>query len=70
MKLTRKSLDYPKDEFTRINFAWSDRRRQLSARLAAGSEDVAAGKRITVHGAGESTTRELQFQRRPIEIEL
>ncbi|HMJ60489.1 MAG TPA: TIM-barrel domain-containing protein, partial [Bryobacteraceae bacterium] len=66
-----KSFDYRKGEFTRVNFAWNDRKRRLSARLASGSKMLASATRnFVVHVAGESVTREFVFQGRPVEVKL
>ncbi len=65
------SFDYRKREFMRVNFAWNDRRRRLSARLGAGSKMLGPARRtFVVHVAGESVTRELVFQGRPVEVRL
>jgi alpha-glucosidase (family GH31 glycosyl hydrolase) len=66
-----KSFDYRKGEFTRVNFVWNDRKRQLSAHLAGGSKMLASSTRnFVVRVAGESVAREFVFQGRPVEIKL
>ncbi len=66
-----KSFNYRKGEFTRVNFAWKDRERRLSATLAAGSKTLGSSNRnFVVHVAGESITREFVFQGHPVEIKL
>jgi alpha-glucosidase/alpha-D-xyloside xylohydrolase len=66
-----KSFDFRKGEFMRVNIAWNDRQRRLSMRLANGSKMLPPAKRnIVVHVAGESVTREVVFEGRPIEVKL
>jgi alpha-glucosidase/alpha-D-xyloside xylohydrolase len=66
-----KTFDHRKGEFMRINLAWNDRQRRLSARLASGSKMIGtASRNFVVRIAGESATREFQFHGRPIEIKL
>jgi alpha-glucosidase (family GH31 glycosyl hydrolase) len=66
-----KSFDYRKGESMRMNLAWDDRQRRLSARLARGSKMWGpAGRRYVVHRAGESATREFVFEGGPVELKL
>jgi alpha-glucosidase/alpha-D-xyloside xylohydrolase len=66
-----KTFDYRKGEFTRIQLAWGDRERRLSARLGAGSKLAGPARRnFVVHVAGESATRDFSFQQRPVDIKL
>ncbi len=65
------TFNYRKGEFMRVNFAWNDRRRRLSMRLASGSKMMGAGKRhVAVRVAGESTSREVVFEGRAVEVKL
>ena len=66
-----KTFDYRKGEYMRMDAAWKDRQRRLSLRLAKGSRVLGAAKRnIVVQAAGESITREIVFEGRPIEVQL
>jgi alpha-glucosidase (family GH31 glycosyl hydrolase) len=65
------SFDYRKGEFMRIDFAWNDRQRRLTARLASGCKKLGPAKRsFIVHVAGESATRDLVFQGHPVDVKL
>jgi alpha-glucosidase (family GH31 glycosyl hydrolase) len=66
-----KTFDFRKGEFMRVNIAWNDRQRQLSMRLASGSKMLPPARRnILVRMAGESVTREVVFEGRPVEVKL
>jgi alpha-glucosidase (family GH31 glycosyl hydrolase) len=66
-----KTFNYRKGEFSRLEMAWNDRRRQLTLRLGTNSKLFAAArKNITVRVAGESTSREIVFERKPIVVQL
>ncbi|MBZ5626509.1 MAG: DUF5110 domain-containing protein [Acidobacteriia bacterium] len=66
-----KTFDFRKGEFMRVNIAWNDRQRRLSLRLANGSKMLPPARRnIVVHAAGESATREMVFEGRPVEVKL
>jgi alpha-glucosidase (family GH31 glycosyl hydrolase) len=66
-----KTFDYRKHEFMRVNIAWNDKQRRLSMRLANGSKMFAPMKRnIVVRVAGETATREVAFEGRPVEVKL
>ncbi len=65
------TFDYRKGEFMRINFGWNDRQRRLNIRLASGSKMLAPVKRqIIVRVAAESTSREVVFDGRPMQMKL
>ena len=65
------TFDYRRGKFTRIQFAWHDRERRLTAKPAAGSKMLGPSERkFVVHVAGESTSLELSFNGRPIEIKV
>jgi alpha-glucosidase/alpha-D-xyloside xylohydrolase len=65
------SFDYRKGEFMRVNIAWNDRQRRLSMRLANGSKMLAPVRRsFVVHVAGESITRDVVFEGRPLDVKL
>jgi len=66
-----KTFDYRKHEFMRVNIAWNDQQRRLSMRLANGSKMFAPMRRnIVVRVAGETVTREMAFEGRPVEVKL
>jgi alpha-glucosidase (family GH31 glycosyl hydrolase) len=66
-----KSFNYRKGEFSRLEMAWNDRRRQLTMRLGASSKVVgSARKNIIVRVAGESAAREIVFERKPVVVQL
>ncbi len=66
-----RTFDFRKGEFMRINFAWNDRQRRLSMRLAKGSKMLAPLQRhMIVRFAGESLTREVVFAGHPMEVKL
>jgi alpha-glucosidase (family GH31 glycosyl hydrolase) len=66
-----RTFDYRKGDFMRLDFAWSDRRRRLSVRLAKGSKVLGpARKKMVVRIAGESQTRDFVFDGRPLDIHL
>jgi hypothetical protein len=55
----------------RVNVAWNDRQRRLSLRLSGGSKMLPPAKRnIVVHVTGESATRDVVFEGRPVEVKL
>ncbi len=63
------TFDYRRGEFMHIRFSWSDRARQLRARLADGSKMVGSAERkFVVRVAGESTIREFGFGGRVVEM--
>jgi alpha-glucosidase (family GH31 glycosyl hydrolase) len=65
------SFNYRKGEFMKANIAWNDRQRRLSIRLAAGSKMLAPEKRnIVVRVAGETATREIVFEGRPVDVKV
>jgi len=66
-----KTFNYRQGEFMRIQMVWNDTQRLLQLRLAAGSRMIGTTKRnMVVRIAGESVTRELVFDGRPIEVKL
>jgi alpha-glucosidase/alpha-D-xyloside xylohydrolase len=66
-----KTFDFRKGEFMRVNVAWNDRQRRLSLRLSGGSKMLPPAKRnIVVHVTGESATRDVVFEGRPVEVKL
>ena len=66
-----KTFNFRQGEFMRVNFAWDDRRRRLSARLANGSKMLGPARRnLRVQAAGESAVREVVFDGRPLEVKL
>ena len=66
-----RSFDFRKGEFMRINVAWNDRRRRLGMRLARGSRMLPPARRdVVVRVAGESASREVVFDGRPLEVKL
>jgi hypothetical protein len=68
---SRKTFDYRKREFMRVNISWNDKQRRLSLRMANGSKMVAPMKRnIIVRVAGETVTREVTFEGRALEMKL
>ncbi len=66
-----KTFDFRKHEFMRVNIAWDDKQRRLSMRLANGSKMLTPMKRnIVVRVAGETVTREVVFEGKPVEVKL
>ena len=66
-----KTFDYRKHEFMRVNISWNDKQRRLSLKMANGSKMIAPMKRnIIVCLAGETPTREVIFEGRPLEMKL
>jgi alpha-glucosidase (family GH31 glycosyl hydrolase) len=66
-----KTFNYRKHEFMRVNIAWNDKQRRLTMRLENGSKMLAPMKRnIVVRVAGETATREVAFEGRPVEVKF
>jgi hypothetical protein len=66
-----RTFDFRKQEFMRVNIAWTDRQRRLSLHLASGSKMLAPTKRnIIVRVAGEALTRNITFEGRSMEVKL
>lgn len=66
-----KTFAYRKNQFMRVNIAWNDRQRRLNMRLANSSKMMAPMKRsIIVRVAGETITREVVFDGRPVDVKL
>jgi alpha-glucosidase/alpha-D-xyloside xylohydrolase len=66
-----RTFDYRKGEWMGIEMAWSDRVRRLTLRLSEGSRMRPPAKRpIEIRVAGESTSRRVVFDGRPIEVRL
>ncbi len=66
-----KTFDYRKHEFMRVNIAWNDKQRRLRMRLDSGSKMLAPMTRnIVVRAAGETTTREVRFEGRSVDVKL
>jgi alpha-glucosidase (family GH31 glycosyl hydrolase) len=66
-----KTFNYRKGEFSRLEMAWNDQRRQLTLRLGTNSKAFApARKNIVVRVAGETVTREIVFERKPVVVQL
>jgi alpha-glucosidase (family GH31 glycosyl hydrolase) len=66
-----KTFDFRKGEFMRVNIAWNDRQRRLSMRLGSGSKMLQPARRtIVVKVTGESATRDVIFEGRPVEVKL
>jgi alpha-glucosidase (family GH31 glycosyl hydrolase) len=65
-----KTFNYRKGEFMRIQMAWDDARRRLQMRLAAGSRMIGGKRNLVVGVAGESASREVVFDGKPIEVKL
>ena len=61
-----KTFDFRKHEFMRVNIAWNDKQRRLRMRPAKGSMK----RNIVVRVAGETVTREVGFEGRPVEVKL
>jgi alpha-glucosidase/alpha-D-xyloside xylohydrolase len=65
------TFNYKTGEFMRVDMTWNNARRQLSLRLAKGSRMMAPEKRkLVVKVAGETLTREVVFEGRPVVIKL
>ena len=68
---TMERADFRKGEFMRVHIAWNERQRRMRMRLANGSKMLAPAKRnFVVHVAGESITRDVVFEGRPIKVKL
>ncbi len=66
-----RSFDYRKGEAMRVEFAWGDRERRLTVRLARGSRMLPpARRRMTVRVAGSQTQRDMVFEGTPAEVRL
>lgn len=66
-----KTFNFRKGEFMKVNVAWNDRQRRLSLRLASGSKMLAPARRnIKVRVTGESATKDVVFEGRPVEVRL
>jgi len=66
-----KTFNYRKHEFMLVSIGWNDKQRRLSMRLANGSKMLAPMRRnIIVRVAGETTTRDIVFQGRPVDVKL
>ena len=66
-----KSFEYRKGAFMRIAMVWRDADRRLSLRLAPGSRVLPPARRdIDVRVAGETITRRVVFEGRPVELKL
>jgi alpha-glucosidase/alpha-D-xyloside xylohydrolase len=66
-----KTFDFRKGEFMKVNYAWNDRQRRLSMRLAAGSKMHAPAKRnLVVHVVGETATRDVVFEGRAMDVKV
>ena len=66
-----KTFNHRKGEWMRIAMTWRDSDRRLSLRLASGSRMLPPAHRpIEVRIAGETSTRAVTFEGRPIEMRL
>jgi alpha-glucosidase/alpha-D-xyloside xylohydrolase len=66
-----RTFNYRQGEFMKVNIAWDNRQRRLRLRLAAGARMLPPARRnIVVRVAGESVTREVVFEGRPVEVGL
>lgn len=66
-----KTFNFRKGEFMRVDMTWKDSQRQLSLRLAKGSKMLEPAKRnIVVRVAGESASRDITFDGRPLAVKL
>jgi alpha-glucosidase (family GH31 glycosyl hydrolase) len=61
---------FEQGEWVRIDAVWTDRRRLLTLRLAAGSRRPPQGRRMRIRVAGTSDVREITFTGSPIEVRL
>ncbi len=65
------SFRFRQGEFMRVQMAWTQAQRRLQLRLAPGSRMIGRPKRnIVARVAGGSTSRELVFDGRPIDVKL
>ena len=65
------SFNFKKGDFMRVNFAWNDRQKRLTARLAPGSKMLGAAKRrMVVEVAGTQSKKEFVFDGKPVEVRL
>jgi alpha-glucosidase len=66
-----KTFNYRAHEFMRVSIAWDDRQRRLSLHLANGSKMLAPLKRnFVIRVAGETATREVDFEGRSLTVKL
>jgi alpha-glucosidase/alpha-D-xyloside xylohydrolase len=66
-----RSFNFRKGEFMKMNVVWNNAARRLSLHLANGSKMLPPLRRnIVVRVAGETTTREIVFEGRPIDVKL
>jgi alpha-glucosidase/alpha-D-xyloside xylohydrolase len=66
-----RTFNYRQGEFMRVRMEWDDGKRQLQLRLAPGSRMWKGTKRnMVVKAAGESASRELVFDGRPLCVKL
>ena len=66
-----RSFDYRKGESMKIEFAWRDRDRRLSVRLANGSRMLPpAPRRMLVRLAGSQMLSNVRFDGKPLEVRL
>lgn len=66
-----RSFNFRKGEFMKVNVAWSNAQRRLRLRLASGARMLPPLRRnIVVRVAGETTSQEVVFDGRPVEVKL
>ena len=66
-----KTFDHRRGEWMRVAMAWSDAARRLTLRLAPGSKMLPPARRtIELRVAGETNTRRVVFEGRPVEVRL
>jgi alpha-glucosidase (family GH31 glycosyl hydrolase) len=64
------TFNFRKGEYMRVNAVWNDRSRRLSLRLSPGSKMLQPKRNFVARVAGETKTRDIVFDGKPLEVSM